>query len=84
MTDLQASSNASGGIPIPNPDAIREFKVQTGLYNASFGEHAGASVSPLTKSGTNIIHGSVFEFLRNNLLNANDFFGTARVNPAPI
>ena len=50
MTDLQASSNASGGIPIPNPDAIREFKVQTGLYNASFGEHAGASVSLLTKS----------------------------------
>ena len=74
VTDLQASSIASGGVPIPNPDAIQEFKVQTGLYNASFGEHAGASVTLVTKSGTNTLRGSVFEFLRNNVLNANDFF----------
>jgi Carboxypeptidase regulatory-like domain/TonB-dependent Receptor Plug Domain len=74
VTDLQASNIASGGIPIPNPDAISEFKVQTGLYNVSFGEHAGASVSLITKSGTNKIHGDVFEFFRNNFLNANDFF----------
>ena len=74
VTDLQASSNASGGIPIPNPDAIQEFKVQTGLYDAPFGEHAGASVSLVTKSGTNSIHGSLFEFFRNNVLNANDYF----------
>src|SRR5580704_9840039 len=40
VTDLQASSNASGGVPIPNPESIEEFKVQTGLYNVSFGEHA--------------------------------------------
>jgi hypothetical protein len=53
---------------------IQEFKVQTGLYNVSFGEHAGASVSLVTKSGTNTLHGSVFAFLRNNALNANDFF----------
>ena len=74
VTDLQASSIASGGVPIPNPDAIEEFKVQTGLYNVSFGEHAGASVSLITKSGTNDIHGGVFEFFRNNFLNANDYF----------
>ena len=72
--DLQASSIASGGIPIPNPDAIEEFKVQTGLYDVSFGEHAGANVSLVTKSGTNSIHGSVFEYFRNNDLNANDYF----------
>jgi carboxypeptidase family protein len=74
VTDLQASNIASGGIPIPSPDAIQEFKVQTGLYNVTFGEHAGASVSLVTKSGTNEIHGSLFEFLRNNVFNANDFF----------
>jgi len=74
VTDLQASNIASGGIPIPSPDAIEEFKVQTGLYNVSFGEHAGASVTLVTKSGTNNLHGSAFEFLRNNVLNANDFF----------
>jgi hypothetical protein len=74
VTDIQASGIASGGIPIPNPDAIEEFKVQTGLYDVSFGEHAGANVSLVTKSGTNKLNGSVFEFFRNNVLNANDYF----------
>ena len=74
VTDVQASNIASGGTPIPNPDTIQEFKVQTGLYDVSFGERAGASVSLITKSGTNSIHGSIFEYLRNNLLNANDYF----------
>ena len=83
VTDLQASNIASGGVPIPSPDAIEEFKVQTGLYDVSFGEHAGASVSLITKSGTNSIHGSVFEFLRNNFLNANDFFREQADLPRP-
>ena len=83
VTDLQASSIASGGVPIPNPDAIQEFKVQTGLYNVSFGEHAGASVTLVTKSGTNVLHGSVFEFFRNNVLNANDFFRNRADQPRP-
>jgi hypothetical protein len=74
VNDLQGSSNASGGIPIPSPDAIEQFKGQTGLYDVSFGEHAGASVSLVTKSGTNRIHGSAFEFFRNDVLNANDYF----------
>jgi len=83
VTDLQASSNASGGIPIPNPDSIEEFKVQTGLYDIMFGEHAGASVSLVTKSGTNNLHGSVFEFFRNNVLNANDYFLKRAGQPRP-
>ena len=83
VTDLQASANASGGVPIPNPDAIREFKVQTALYNVSFGERAGGSVSLVTKSGTNSVHGSVFEFLRNNVLNANDYFRNLADQPRP-
>ena len=83
VTDLQASSNASGGIPIPNPESIQEFKVQTGLYNVSFGEHAGASVSLVTKSGTNNLHGSVFEFFRNNVLNANEYFLKGHGQPCP-
>jgi hypothetical protein len=83
VTDLQASSIASGGVPIPNLDAIQEFKVQTGLYKVSFGEHAGASVSLVTKSGTNDVHGSVFEFFRNRVLNANDFFRNRTNQPRP-
>jgi Carboxypeptidase regulatory-like domain/TonB dependent receptor len=83
VTDIQASSIASGGVPIPNPDAIQEFKVQTGLYDASFGERAGANVSLVTKAGTKAFHGSVFEFLRNDALNANDFFFNRTDKPRP-
>lgn len=73
-SDVQGSASGSGGIPIPNPDTIEEFKVQTGLYDAAFGRYAGANVSVVTKTGGNEYHGTVFEFLRNNVLNANDFF----------
>jgi len=64
------------GIPIPSPDAIAEFKVQTSTYDASYGRNPGANVNLTTKSGTNLFHGSAFEFLRNSVLNANDFFYT--------
>ena len=83
VTDLPASSIASGGIPIPNPDAIQEFKVQTGLYNVSFGENAGANVGLVTKSGTNNLHGSAWEFFRNKVLNANDYFRNLADLPRP-
>src|SRR5215469_1479022 len=62
------------GIPIPSPDAIGEFKVQTSTYDASYGRNPGANVNVTTKSGTNQFHGSAFEFFRNTVLNANEFF----------
>jgi hypothetical protein len=71
------SSNDSGiyaGIGIPNPDAIQEFKIQTSTYDASYGRNPGANVNVLTKSGTNTFHGGLWEFLRNEDLNANSFF----------
>jgi hypothetical protein len=74
---------ASGGIPIPNPDAIQEFKVQTGLYDASYGRYGGANISVITKAGTNSYHGSIFEFLRNDVLNANDYFLNRTGQPRP-
>lgn len=74
INDLQASGSFSGGIAIPNPDTIHEFKVQTGLYDATFGRNAGANVNVVTKSGGNQFHGTAFEFFRNDVLNANDFF----------
>jgi hypothetical protein len=74
VSDVQGSGSISGGIPIPNPDTLEEFKVQTGLYDAAFGRAAGANVSVITKTGTNQYHGTIFEFLRNDILNANDFF----------
>ena len=74
VNDISGSAGGSGGVPIPNPDTIQEFKVQTGQYDASYGRNAGANVGLITKSGTNGFHGNVFEFFRNTDLNANDFF----------
>src|ERR1039458_6538757 len=62
------------GIPIPSTDAISEFKVQTSTYDASYGRNPGANVTVSTKSGANNFHGSGFEFFRNSLLNASDYF----------
>src|SRR5205807_1994024 len=74
VNDLAGQANISGGIPVPNPDSIQEFKVQTGQYDASYGRNAGANVDVVTKSGTNDLHGNVWEYFRNTVLNANDFF----------
>ncbi len=74
VSDVQGSGPISGGIPIPNPDTLEEFKVQTGIYDAAFGRGAGANVSVITKSGTNHYHGTIFEYWRNDVLNANEFF----------
>jgi hypothetical protein len=62
------------GIAIPNPDSLQEFKIQTTNYDAGFGRDAGANVDVVTKTGSNSIHGSVWEFFRNDVLNANDTF----------
>ncbi|MBM3783850.1 MAG: carboxypeptidase regulatory-like domain-containing protein [Acidobacteria bacterium] len=60
--------------PFPNPDALQEFSIETNGYGAEKGRNAGAFVSAVTKSGTNQYHGSAFEYLRNEKLNARDFF----------
>ncbi len=83
ISDVQGSAAGSGGIPIQNPDSIQEFKVQTGLYDAGFGRYAGANVSLITKTGGNDFHGTVFEFFRNEVLNANDFFLNRAEQPRP-
>jgi hypothetical protein len=84
VNDVQGSAAGSGGIPIPSPDGIQEFKVQTGLYDASYGRYGGANVSLITKTGSNAFHGAIFEFLRNEVLNANDFFSNRAGQPRPV
>jgi Carboxypeptidase regulatory-like domain len=69
-----AQSGSYAGIPIPNPDSIQEFKVQTSQYDAAYGQNPGANVNVVTKSGTNQFHGAAWEFNRNNIFDANDFF----------
>jgi len=72
------------GIAIPAPDTITEFKVQTGMYDASYGRSNGANVDFISKSGTNHFHGNLWEFFRNDALNANDYFLNQNGQPRPV
>lgn len=81
VNDVFGAGVFTGGVPTPSPDAIDEFKVVTSPYDASNGHNAGASVDVITKTGSNNIHGTVFEFLRNTALNANDFFANSLPGP---
>jgi len=62
--------------PFPFPDALQEFSVQTSNYSAEYGSNAGGVVNVITKSGTNSFHGDAFEFVRNPIFNAQNFFAT--------
>ncbi len=62
-------------------DAVREFNVLTDTYSAEYGKRAGAQVSIVTQSGTNALHGSIFEFLRNSALDARNYFDQGFVPP---
>src|SRR5205814_4769415 len=69
----------NANLPLPFPDALQEFKVETSTLSAQNGMHSGAAVNAVTRSGTNRVHGDAFEFLRNHSLNATSPF--AAKNP---
>src|SRR5215469_17359448 len=83
INDWQGSGHFSGGTATPNPDSIQEFKVQTSQYDASYGRDAGANVDVLTKAGSNSFHGNLWEYFRNEDLNANDYFLKENGQPRP-
>ncbi|MGE5206631.1 MAG: carboxypeptidase regulatory-like domain-containing protein [Chlamydiota bacterium] len=70
--------------PLPNPDVVQEFKVQTSLYDASQGRNGGGNVNAILKSGTRAFHGDAYEFFRNDVLNANEFFLKRSDQPRPV
>jgi len=65
-------------MPMPFPDALQEFKVESSAGPAQYGQHASGVMNAVTKSGTNEIHGDVFEFLRNGRLNARNAYALRR------
>ena len=81
-TDYNVSQSTN--VPLPNPDVIEEFKVQTSLYDASQGRNSGGNVNAILKSGTKSFHGDLYEFFRNDVLNANEWFlkGAGQKRPA--
>jgi len=68
----------------PDPDSIAEFRILQNNYTAEYGRNGGGVISVVTKSGTNALHGSGFEFLRNDAFNANSFFNKANDLPRDI
>lgn len=80
---LDGGSNMTGirnyGNPLPNPDALEEFRVETSAFAAQYGRMSSAVVTAVTRSGTNQFHGSLFEFVRNTDLNATPW--NATLNP---
>ena len=76
---------ANGGLQalVPTQDSLQEFKVDTNNLSAEYGRFAGGAINFRTKSGTNELHGSAWEFLRNKVLNANTYFGNQAGLPNP-
>jgi hypothetical protein len=74
------SPYSNGAYPLPFPDALQEFKVETNAVPARYGMHSAATVNAITRSGTNAFHGDVFEFVRNYIFNARSFFSATRDN----
>ncbi len=69
---------ANLNMPLPFPDALQEFKVETSALPAQYGQHSAGVVNAVTKSGTNEYHGSAFEFVRNKVFNARNTFAQRR------
>jgi hypothetical protein len=69
---------ANGNLPFPFPDAVSQFSVESTALSAQNGMHTGGLVNVVTRSGTNKYHGSAFEFIRNNYINASNFFSATK------
>lgn len=76
--------NRSTWVAVPAPETIQEFKVQTSLYDVTFGRGAGGSVQAVTRSGTNEFHGALYEYFRHDALNANNPFLKAASVQRPV
>ena len=84
VTNSDLSGNAQGASgAYSGAETVKEFQVITNNYSAEYRSQAGAIISAVTKSGTNSLHGSAFEFLRNDKLDAANFFDNASGNPKP-
>src|ERR1700682_2771665 len=75
--DVSEGRNLGAGL-VPNLDSVEEFRLITNSFDAEYGKFSGAVMNAITKSGTNGVHGDVFEFLRNDKFDARNFFDTTK------
>jgi len=68
----------------PNPEAVEEFKLLENNFTAEYGRNGGGTISVVLKSGTNAVHGSLFEYVRNDAFNANDYIDNELGNPRQV
>src|SRR5215472_1674711 len=68
----------------PNPEAVEEFRLMENNYTAEYGRNGGGTISEVIKSGSNSLHGSLYDYMRNDAFNASDFFDNAQGNPRPV
>ena len=85
LDGISIMNNLSSQTPYhPSVDAIQEFEVQTGTYSAQYGAYLGTHLNLLTKSGTNSVHGAVYEFFRNDALDARNYFESPADPKVPL
>lgn len=82
VNNMDVGSNATL-LVFPSIDSIQEFRVERNSFSAEYGQAQGAVINLITKGGTNQFHGTAFEFLRNDVLNASDFFNNRGGQPRP-
>ncbi len=94
ITTFATTGNAAGGAAagfavqggtnsLVSVDALQEFRIQTSTYAPEFGRTPGGQISIVTRSGTNQVHGTAFDYFRNDVLDANDWFADLNKNPKP-
>src|ERR1022692_4158474 len=83
MDNVDRGSNLTL-LSFPSVDSIAEFRILRGVYDAELGRSAGAQINVVTRSGTSDIHGGVYEFFRNDKLNANNFFNNRSLVARPL
>jgi len=82
-SNFDQNSGLNNVLYTPSVDSVEEFKVQQANFTAEYGFSAGALINVVTRSGTNQFHGSVYEFFRNSVMDANDWFNNKNGNPIP-
>jgi hypothetical protein len=82
-SDINDTGSNATLLNVPSVDALQEFTLERGTYDAQYGRSGGGQVNVVTKSGTNEFHGDTYEFARNDVFNANDFFANSVSTPTP-